>query len=85
MFINKNNKKPSILITLLKSMSFNAKEWIKIDHSEVRYNKTVADFILGLHDVLKVPRCIVNTLVPWVNNTPLALSKHHVTLETVNN
>ena len=43
-------------------MSFNAKEWIKIDHNEVRYNKTVADFIFGLHGVLKVPRCIVN---PW--------------------
>ena len=37
-------------------MSFNAKEWIDIDQNEVRYNKTVVDFILGLHDVLKVPR-----------------------------
>ena len=43
-----------LLITLLRSMSFNAKEWI--DHNEVRYNKTVVDFIIGLHDVLKVPR-----------------------------
>ena len=44
-----------ILIKLLRSMSFNAKEWINIDHNEVRYSKTVVDFILGLHDVLKVP------------------------------
>ena len=75
-------------------MPFNAKEWINIDHDEVRYNKTVVDFFLGLHEVLNVPRagCVVNpwllmllTLVPRVNNTPLVLSKHHVTLETVNN
>ena len=37
-------------------MSFNAKEWIYIDHNEVKYNITVINFILGLHDVLKVPR-----------------------------
>ena len=37
-------------------MLFNAKEWINIDHNEVRYNKTVVDFILGLHQVSKVPR-----------------------------
>ena len=37
-------------------MSCNAKEWINIDHNEVRYNKTVVDFILGSHDVLNVPR-----------------------------
>ena len=37
-------------------MSFNAKEWINIDHNEVRYNKRVVDFILGLYDVLKVPQ-----------------------------
>ena len=43
------------MITLLRSMSFNAKEWINIDLNEVKYNKTVVDFILGLHDVLKVP------------------------------
>ena len=43
------------MITLLRSMLFNAKEWINIDHNEVdMYNKTVVDFILGLHDVLKV-------------------------------
>ena len=36
----------------------------------------VVDFILGLHAVLKVPR---------VYCEPLALSKHHVTLETVSN
>ena len=43
------------MITLLRSMSFNAKEWINIDRNEVKYNKTVVDFILVLHDVLKVP------------------------------
>ena len=32
----------------------------------VRYNKTVVDFILGSRV----------TLVPRLNNTPLALSKH---------
>ena len=37
-------------------MSFNAKEWINIDHNEVRYNKTIVDFILGLLDVLKAQR-----------------------------
>ena len=73
------------MITLLRSMSFNAKEWINIDHNEVRYNKTVVDFILGLHDVFNVPRVYCKplatnvslelqfrvTLVPRVNNTPL--------------
>ena len=44
------------MITLLRSMSFNAKERIEIDNNEVRYNKTVVDFILGLHVVLKVPQ-----------------------------
>ena len=43
------------MITLLRSMSFNAKEWINIDHNELRSNKTVVDFILELHDVLEVP------------------------------
>ena len=41
-------------------MSFNAKEWINIDLNEVSYNKTVVDFILGLHDVLKCRGSIVN-------------------------
>ena len=44
------------MITLLRLMSFNAKEWINIDHNEVGYNKRVVDSVLGLHDVLKVPR-----------------------------
>ena len=43
------------MIIFLRSMSFIAKEWINIDKSN-RYNKTVVDFILGLHDVWKVPR-----------------------------
>ena len=42
-------------------MSFNAKEWINIDQNEVRYNKTVVDFILGLH-VYKCRGSIVNPL-----------------------
>ena len=29
---------------------------VNVDHNEIRYNKTVVDFILGLHDVLKVLR-----------------------------
>ena len=33
------------MITLLRSMSFIAKEWLDIDNNEVRYNKTVADSI----------------------------------------
>ena len=53
MFINKNNKKPSILITLLKSMSFNAKEWIKIDHNEVRY--VTSQFLCNVSDDILVP------------------------------
>ena len=98
------------MITLLRSMSCNAKEWINIDHNEVRHIKTVVDFILGLHDVLKVlwvyclpvatnvtlelfSRVVLvsrslsgNISAPGrVHITPLALSKHHVTLETVNN
>ena len=40
-------------------MSFNGKEWIDIDHNEVRYNNTVVDFILGLHDVLKGSRVLL--------------------------
>ena len=52
MFINKNHTN---IVTLLRSMSFNVKEWINIDH-KFRFNKTVVDFILGLHDVLKVLR-----------------------------
>ena len=43
------------MIIVLRSMSFNAKEWINIDKSN-RYNKTVIDFILVSHDALKVPR-----------------------------
>ena len=41
MFVNKTIP---ILTTLIRSMSFNAKEWINIDHNEVRYNKIVVDF-----------------------------------------
>ena len=50
MYITKNHP---ILIILLRSVSFSAKEWINIDHNEVKYNKTVVDFILGLHDVFE--------------------------------
>ena len=34
---------------------------------QIRYNKTVVEFILGLHDVLKVPGSIVN---PWLLMLP---------------
>ena len=57
------------MITLLRSMPFNAKEWINIDHNEVRYNKTVVDFILGLHDVWKVPRTL--ELSSWLSSLEL--------------
>ena len=41
-------------------MSFNAKEWINIDHNE---DKTIVDFILKLHDVFK--KCRRSNVNPW--------------------
>ena len=51
------------MVTLLRSRSFNAKELINIDHNEVRYNKTVVDFILGLHGVLKLHDCTLSPML----------------------
>ena len=53
--------------------------------------KQLLTLFLGYMMFGKCHGCIVNPwllmllLVPRVNNAPLALSKHHVTLETVNN
>ena len=75
-------------------------EWINIDLNVIGIIKQLLTLFLGYMMFGKCRRCIVNpwlllnvtlelrsrvTLVPRVNNTPLALSKHHVILETVNN
>ena len=75
------------MITLLRSMSCNAKEWINIDHYEVRLYSLFFITLELFSRVVLVSRSLLgNISAPFrVHITPLALSKHHVTLETVNN
>ena len=62
------------------------KDWINIDLNVIGIIKQLLTLFLGYMMFGKCHGCVRSqvTLVPRVNNTPLALSKHHVTLETVN-